>query len=46
MLADIKEQMMEQKARSHRDREQATLNHKNAVRAKEALKQLNDQLQA
>ena len=36
---------MEQKARSNRDQKQATLNRENVVREKEALKQLNDQLQ-
>ena len=41
MLGDM-EQIKEQQARSDHDREEAALNHENAIREQEALKQLND----
>ena len=46
MLADMKEQMKEQQAQSDRDQEFATLDHENAIREQEPLRQLNNQLQA
>ena len=44
MLADTKEQMKEQQARSDHDREQAALDRENVASEQEALKQLCDQL--
>jgi len=38
--------MKEQQAQTNRDREQATLNHENAIRELETLRQLNNQLLA
>ena len=46
MLADMKEQMYEQQAQSYHDQKQAALNRERAAHEQEALKQLNDQLQA
>ena len=45
MLADMKEQMKEQQARSDRNRKQAALDRKNAAHEQKVLKRLNDQLQ-
>ena len=46
MLTDRKEQIKEQQAQSDWDREHATLDRENAIRKQEALRQLNNQLQA
>jgi len=46
MLTYMKEQMKEQQAQSDRNREQTTFDRENVVREQEALRQLNDQLQA
>jgi len=45
MLADMKEQMKEQ-VQSDGDQQQAALDRENAIREQEALRSLNDQLQA
>ena len=42
----MKKKMKEQQAQSDRDRQQAALDHENGIREQEALRQLNNQLQA
>ena len=46
MLAGMNEQTKEQQAQSNHDREQAALDRENVIREQEALRQLNEQLQA
>ena len=46
MLANMKQQVKKQQARSDRDQKQVTLDRENVICEQEALRQLNNQLQA
>jgi len=45
-MLDMKEQMKDKQAQSNCDWEQVALDHKNVIREQEALRQVNEQLQA